>query len=58
MDSEYGIFDNAGSCSLDNDIARNLIMFSIDNSLSSHSDNHKNNSREEGLDVLTISNGK
>ena len=50
MDSEYGIFDNAGSCSLDNDIARNLIMFSIDNSLSSHSDNHKNNSKEEGLD--------
>ena len=40
----YGItFDSAGSWSFDNDIARNLIMFGVDNSSSSHADNCKNN---------------
>ena len=40
----YGItLDSAGSWSLDNGTARNVIIFSIDNSSSCHSDNHKNN---------------
>ena len=42
--SAYGIkFDSAGSWSLDNDLARNVIIFGVDNSTSSHSDNSKNN---------------
>ena len=36
-------FDTAGSCSFDNKFARNVISFSVDNSLSSHADNCKNN---------------
>ena len=36
-------FDNAGSFSFDNDLARNIITFGVDNSLSSHSNNRKNN---------------
>ena len=44
MYSGYGItFDSVGSWSFDNDIARNAIIFSADNSLLSHDDNHKNN---------------
>ena len=43
--SSYGIrFYNAGSSwSFDNDTAKNVILFGVDNSLSSHADNHKNN---------------
>ena len=42
--SGYGItFDSAGSWSFDNEFARNVIIFGADNSLSSHSDNRKNN---------------
>ena len=42
--SGYGItFDSAGSWSFDNDFARNVIIFVVDNSSSSHSDNRKNN---------------
>ena len=37
-------FANAGcSWSFDNDIARNVIIFGVHNSSSSHADNHKNN---------------
>ena len=40
----YGItFDSAGSWSFDNDVARNVIIFGVDNSSSSHSDNRNNN---------------
>ena len=34
--------NSAVSCSLNNDTARNVIIFGVDNSLSSHSDNCKN----------------
>ena len=44
MYSGYGItYDSAGSWSFDNDIARNVIIFGVDNSSSFHTDNHKNN---------------
>ena len=36
-------FDIAGSWSFDNDIARNVIIFGVDDSSSSHSNNNKNN---------------
>ena len=36
-------FDRAGSRSVNNDIVINAITFGIDNSSSSHADNHKNN---------------
>ena len=36
-------FDSAGSWSFDNDFARNVIIFGVDNSSSSHADNSKNN---------------
>ena len=35
-------FDSAGSWSFDNDTARNVIIFSVDNNSSFHSDNYKN----------------
>ena len=42
--SGYGItFDSAGSWSFDNDFARNVIVFGVDNSSSSHADTRKNN---------------
>ena len=42
--SGYGIiFDSAGSWSFHNGIAKNIIVFDVDNSSSSHSDNRKNN---------------
>ena len=45
MYSGYGItFDRAGSWSFDNDSARNVIIFGVDNSSSSHADNRKDNS--------------
>ena len=44
MYSGCGItFDSAGSWSFDNDLARNVITFGVNNSLSSRSDNRKNN---------------
>ena len=36
-------FDSAGSWSFYNDLDRNVIIFDVDNSSSSHSDNRKNN---------------
>ena len=40
----YGIsFDSADSWSFDNEIARNVIIFGVDNSLSSQAENRKNN---------------
>ena len=43
MYNGYGIpFDSAGSWRFDNDTARNVITFSVDNSSSSHADNGKN----------------
>ena len=40
----YGIvFDGGGSWSFGNDFVRNVIIFGVDNSSSSHTDNHKNN---------------
>ena len=42
--SGYGItFDSVGSWRFDNDFARNVMIFGVDNSSSSHSDNRKNN---------------
>ena len=42
--SGYGItFDSGGSRSFDDDFARNVVIFGVDNSSSSHSDNRKNN---------------
>ena len=44
MYSDYQIaFGEKGLCSFGNGFARNAIIFSIDNSLSSHSDKSKNN---------------
>ena len=40
----YGIaFDGEGSWSFGNDFDKNVIIFCVDNSSSSHADNHKNN---------------
>ena len=40
----YGItIDSAGSWVFNNDIARNVIIFGVDSSSSTHSDNCKNN---------------
>ena len=36
-------FDSASSWSFDNEFARNFIIFGVDNSSSSHSDNRRNN---------------
>ena len=42
--SRYGItFDSGDSWSFDNDFARNVIIFGVDNSSPSHVDNRKNN---------------
>ena len=44
MHSEYGItFDCSGSWSFNNDSARNVIIFLVDNTSSSHADHGKNN---------------
>ena len=44
MYSGYGItFDSASSWSFDNDTNKNVIIFGVDNSSSSHADNWKNN---------------
>ena len=43
MYSGYRItFDSVGSWSFYNSIARNVVIFGVDNSSSSHADNHKN----------------
>ena len=47
------IFDSAGSWSFNNDITRNVIIFGVDNSSSSHADNHNNNFLVLG-EVLTV----
>ena len=36
-------FDSAGSWGFDNDTARNVLIFCVDNSSSSYADNRKNN---------------
>ena len=42
--SGYGItFDSGGSWSFDNEFARNVVIYGVDNSSSSDSDNSKNN---------------
>ena len=42
MYSGYGMrFDSAGSWSFDNDTARNVLIFCVDNSSSSYADNRK-----------------
>ena len=42
--SGYGITCNgAGSWKFGNDFARNVVIFAVDNSSPSHTDNHKNN---------------
>ena len=42
--SVYGkTFNSPGSWSFDNGTARNVIIYSVDNSSSSHADNRKNN---------------
>ena len=42
MYSGYGVtFDSAGFWCFDNDCARSFIIFSVDNFLSSHTDNRK-----------------
>ena len=42
--SRYGItFDSGGSWNFDNDFARNVTIFGVDDTSSFHSDNHKNN---------------
>ena len=48
--SGYGItFNSAASWSFDNNFARNVIIFDVDNSSSFHSDNCKNNSKRKVL---------
>ena len=43
MYSDYGIaFDWAGSWSFGNEFAKNVIIFAVDKSLSSHADNRMN----------------
>ena len=42
--SGYGItFDGASSWNFGNSFARNVVIFGVNNSSSSHADNHKNN---------------
>ena len=42
--SGYGIaFDGSGSWNFDNDLSRNVIVFYVENILSSHNNNRKNN---------------
>ena len=43
VNTEQHLIDSAGSWSFDNDFTGNVIIFSVDNSSSSHSDNRKNN---------------
>ena len=44
MYNNYGIaFDGKGKCSFGNDYVRDVVIFGVDNSPSSHADNCKNN---------------
>ena len=44
MCNSYRIaFDEAGWWSFGNEFAKGVVIFGVDNSLSSHNDNHKNN---------------
>ena len=36
-------FDKTGSWSFGSEFAKNVVIFGVDNSFSSHNDNHKNN---------------
>ena len=57
--SGYGItFDSGGSWSFDNGTARNVIIFGVDSSSSSHVDNRKNNFLILGLGPTYGINGK
>ena len=59
MYNSYGItFDIAGSWSFYNDIARNITIFGVDNSSSSHADNRKNNFLVLGEGPTFESNGR
>ena len=43
MYTSYEIaFDEKGECSFGNDLTKNVIVFGVDNSPSSHTDNFKN----------------
>ena len=43
--NDYGIaFDGKGMWNFGNDFARNVVIFGVDDSSSSHADNHKNHS--------------
>ena len=50
-------FDSAGSYNFDNDFAKNGVMFGVDNSSSSNSDNRKNNFLILGKDLTYDING-
>ena len=51
MYNGYGItFDSAGSWSFNNDTARNVLIFGVNNSSSSYSDDNKNNFLVSGED--------
>ena len=56
--SGYGIKFDADSWSFSNGIARNIIIFSVDNSSSSHVDNRKNNFLILGLGPTYGINGR
>ena len=50
MYSSYGIaFDEKGSWKFGNDFAGNVVIFGVDNSSSSHTDNRKNNWSTYGI---------
>ena len=59
MYSDNGIaFDGLGLLKFDNDFARNVIIFGVDNSLSFHCDNRKNDFlvlRERPIDDINES---
>ena len=49
MYSGYGIaFDGEGTCSFDSDYTKNVKTLGVDNSSSSHADNHKKKIFVEG----------
>ena len=57
--SGYGItFGSAGSWSFDNGFARNVVIFGVDNSSSSHSDNRQNNFLVLGEGPTYVINGR
>ena len=53
--SDYGItFDSAGFWNFDNNTARNVTIFGVDNSSWSHADNRKNNFSVLGEGIIGI----